>query len=213
MLSAGEALSSFQLMQRGLPQGVGVNGEAGSSCVTQVGHGKPSMVSGFGKNMLLKDSLDLILPDDWTYEFDKKAKDMMSMQVSWHGGIKWTDVIENIGKKNYVRFVINWPHKHLYVMSLKDGYKKSSSKLTDGRSYWKLEPGAFKPQLQQWAQKSSYKLIWRSDYDYMIEGDVTIEGSFIDAVSQVLNNLYENGINIYADIYRGNKVLYIKGQK
>jgi len=77
---------------------------------------------------------------------------------------------------------------------------------------WEIKPGRLKPQFTKWAEKAGYQLVWRSQYDYEIPVKADFHGNFIAALSSAVDSLYKGGTKISAQIYKGNKVVLIKGE-
>lgn len=72
-------------------------------------------VRGFGKDMPLGLSLQIIVPKTWQVNLNDGAEDLL---VDWEGKSSWPYVLENLAKKNNLKINIDWTSKVVDVYSL-----------------------------------------------------------------------------------------------
>jgi hypothetical protein len=79
-----------------------------------------AIVRGFGKDMPLGLSLQIIVPKTWQVNLNDGAEDLL---VDWEGKSSWPYVLENLAKQNKLKINIDWTSKVVDVYSL-DASKK-----------------------------------------------------------------------------------------
>lgn len=79
-----------------------------------------AVVRGFGKDMPLGLSLQIIVPKTWQVNLNDGAEDLL---VDWEGKSSWPYVLENLAKQNKLKINIDWTSKVVDVYSL-DASKK-----------------------------------------------------------------------------------------
>lgn len=72
------------------------------------------IVSGFGKDMPLSLSLQIIIPNDWKVDLNEAAK---NMPVNWNGKATWPYVLENLAKNSNLLVTIDWSKRVVNVFS------------------------------------------------------------------------------------------------
>lgn len=77
---------------------------------------------------------------------------------------------------------------------------------------WVLKPGSLRQQFITWAKDGGWQLVWDGD-DYLVEAESRISGSFIDAITKVINAFRHSGANIAATVHKGNKTILVAGEK
>ncbi|WP_440030236.1 toxin co-regulated pilus biosynthesis Q family protein [Chromobacterium amazonense] len=78
---------------------------------------------------------------------------------------------------------------------------------------WKIRSGVdLKTQLDEWASLAGWSVIWDSEYSYEMENQATFSGNFIEVVSELFISLRTMSPRLYPVLYRGNRVLLVKGQ-
>lgn len=73
-----------------------------------------AIVRGFGKDMPLGLSLQIIVPKTWQVNLNDGAEDLL---VDWEGKSSWPYVLENLAKKNNLKINIDWTSKIVDVYS------------------------------------------------------------------------------------------------
>ena len=74
--------------------------------------------------------------------------------------------------------------------------------------HWNLHEGSLHHQLQIWAKKAGYQVIWNSSSDLEMQTSSGFAGSFIEAVTQLFDGLRREGFPFYVTLY-SNKVLEV----
>lgn len=87
---------------------------------TGVSGEEAAVVRGFGKDMPLGLSLQIIVPKTWQVNLNDGAEDLL---VDWEGKSSWPYVLENLAKQNKLKINIDWTSKVVDVYSL-DASKK-----------------------------------------------------------------------------------------
>lgn len=77
---------------------------------------------------------------------------------------------------------------------------------------WTLTAGdAHRKDLEAWADKAGWKVIWNLSKDWIIPASTVFTGSFETATGDVIKTLAANGALIHAQFYEGNKTVVITG--
>ena len=80
---------------------------------------------------------------------------------------------------------------------------------------WRAIGGSnLRDMLENWSKNANTRLVWTAGYDFPVKNSVIIQGSYEDAVLQVLEQYNSNGIRpvgrIYNDPEAGQRVLLIE---
>jgi LysM repeat protein len=79
----------------------------------------------------------------------------------------------------------------------------------DFPSPWKIGPGSLHGQVQEWAIRAKYRVIWRASRDLEMESTASFNGSFVDAVRQLFSSLHRSGFPLRVTVFQGNNVLEV----
>ena len=74
---------------------------------------------------------------------------------------------------------------------------------------WHLSQGSLRTQLDVWANRASYQLVWNADTDLDMQSRATFRGNFISAVTQLFEGLHAAGFPLRATFYPSNNVLEV----
>ena len=74
---------------------------------------------------------------------------------------------------------------------------------------WRLSQGSLRTQLDVWANRASWQLIWNADTDLDMQSRATFRGNFIAAVTQLFEGLHAAGFPLRATFYPSNNVLEV----
>lgn len=75
---------------------------------------------------------------------------------------------------------------------------------------WALSRGeSLREQLAGWAERAGWTLVWQSPWDYPVAAPAQFYGGFIEAVSDLMNEMNAAGGTLGAKLLRGNRVLLI----
>jgi hypothetical protein len=183
MVWAGTALAFFSNEEAAPPAAKPAFDLSGSTnVVTQIGFGVPIPVMGFGNDLPLADSMDMILPESWTYSVTDDC-DMSDKKATWEAHGTWIDVLEKLGANENLRFLVDWknnqvivtqgdPEQAVNVAELLESQmeeKQSEEALVLAEQeaqaeielqpapepLWELKPGSLKNQLKAWAVQAT----------------------------------------------------------
>lgn len=84
--------------------------------------------------------------------------------------------------------------------------------ITPMHTLWTLRPGSLMNQLDDWAKKEHWKIIWKSNYDLELNAEASFSGDFVHAVEQVFNSLHKRNNGLRVTIYKTNKVVEVIGE-
>ena len=74
---------------------------------------------------------------------------------------------------------------------------------------WRLSQGSLRTQLDVWANRASYQLVWNADPDLDMQSRATFRGNFVAAVTQLFEGLHAAGFPLRATFYPSNNVLEV----
>ena len=74
---------------------------------------------------------------------------------------------------------------------------------------WRLSQGSLRTQLDVWANRASWQLIWNADTDLDMQSRATFRGNFVAAVTQLFEGLHAAGFPLRATFYPSNNVLEV----
>jgi len=75
------------------------------------------------------------------------------------------------------------------------------------RQQWQLHQGVpVHTQLQTWAERGGWTLHWQPKVSWLVAGDVEFEGSFEQALTQVIEGLFFEGKPIRLVLWEGNRL-------
>ncbi|PRP70952.1 hypothetical protein BUE93_09260 [Chromobacterium amazonense] len=79
---------------------------------------------------------------------------------------------------------------------------------------WEIVSGRdLKVQLDDWANKAGWQLVWEVEYDYTIRNGAIFSGEFVEVVTHLFESLRDVSPKLYPTLYKGNKVLLVRGQQ
>ncbi|KVS13920.1 pilus assembly protein [Burkholderia multivorans] len=64
-------------------------------------------------------------------------------------------------------------------------------------------------QLQSWAARAGWTVVWDVQQDWIVPNSATFPGGFESAAQQVIEALAANGADVRADLYTGNKSMVV----
>lgn len=77
---------------------------------------------------------------------------------------------------------------------------------------WELQPGSLYAQLDAWASKNGYQLVWSAPDDLHMEASASFRGNFLECLQELFNGLLQAGYNLRLTVYQSNKVLEVRGE-
>eukprot|EP00831_Metopus_contortus_P064520 TRINITY_DN57742_c0_g1_i1.p3 TRINITY_DN57742_c0_g1~~TRINITY_DN57742_c0_g1_i1.p3 ORF type:complete len:257 (-),score=56.49 TRINITY_DN57742_c0_g1_i1:609-1379(-) len=87
--------------------------------------------------------------------------------------------------------------------------KESRENLHKDIRKWAIVPGGLKKQLEVWANRAGYQLVWGMDTDFQMQAGVVFNDTFTGAVKRLFSRMFTNGNSLRVRIYHGNKVLEV----
>ena len=74
---------------------------------------------------------------------------------------------------------------------------------------WTINKGSLQAQLESWANRAQYHVIWRAAHDFDLEAMATFEGDFVAAIKQLFLGLHRSGNALRVTVYQSNKVVEV----
>ena len=74
---------------------------------------------------------------------------------------------------------------------------------------WHLSLGRLRTQLDVWASRASWQLIWNADTDLDMQASASFRGNFVAAVTPLFEGLHAAGFPLRATFYPPNNVLEV----
>lgn len=74
---------------------------------------------------------------------------------------------------------------------------------------WLLTPGSLHVQLEGWAGRASYQLVWNADTDLDMQSRASFRGNFVAAITQLFEGLHAAGFPLRATLYPANSVIEV----
>ncbi|WP_279140058.1 TcpQ domain-containing protein [Bilophila wadsworthia] len=74
---------------------------------------------------------------------------------------------------------------------------------------WLLTPGSLHVQLEGWAGRASYQLVWNADTDLDMQSRASFRGNFVAAITQLFEGLHAAEFPLRATLYPANNVLEV----
>lgn len=74
---------------------------------------------------------------------------------------------------------------------------------------WNVQQGSLYSQLEGWANRAQYQLIWKATHDYELEAQAAFGGDFVEAIKQLFVGLHRGGHALRVTVYQGNKVIEV----
>lgn len=74
---------------------------------------------------------------------------------------------------------------------------------------WLLTSGSLHVQLEGWAKRASYQLVWNADTDLDMQSRTSFRGNFVAAITQLFEGLHAAGFPLRATLYPANNVLEV----
>lgn len=105
------------------------------------------IVKGFGKEMPLDLSLQIIIPNDWKVNLNKSAT---KTPVDWKGKSTWPYVLENLAKDNNLQVTVDWSKRIVSVFS-----KEAEEKMLAQKTKEIKESEAKKVELMKASEKAA----------------------------------------------------------
>ncbi|MAS88097.1 MAG: hypothetical protein CMH30_09015 [Micavibrio sp.] len=176
--------------------------------------GSYAVAVGFGKGMPLPIALSQIVPSDYSLIYAEGVD--VSQTVSWEGGKPWNQVLDSmLAPKNLTASIAG---KTVQIMpsatrhsalenfgsnktvssalyALDNLNERSSVEMVDYDTTIKTWTAprnlTLRQVLESWSKEAGVQLYWRADYDYPLESDVSLQGTFEEVVEVLLKGFSE----------------------
>lgn len=80
---------------------------------------KADLIKGYGENIPLTVSLDIIVPSHWDISYNEGAENLLLNWKSTDDGLAWPYVLEDLSKKNNISVHIDWNRKFVDLFAHK----------------------------------------------------------------------------------------------
>ena len=74
---------------------------------------------------------------------------------------------------------------------------------------WTIVPGLLRGQLEGWALRAGYQLIWKARHDYEMHSQAIFRENFADSVKRLFNRMHTHGNLLRVTIYEANRVIEV----
>ncbi len=86
------------------------------------------------------------------------------------------------------------------------------SPVTAKSETWQIHPGKLKPQMDVWASRAGYHLVWNCSHDFRMHTDVVFNDTFTGAVKRLFAGMQKSGNALKVLIYTSNKTIEVSEQ-
>lgn len=170
------------------------------------------VITGFGRDLKLMDAIKQIAPAGWQV-FLKEDLATRSEKVNWKGGRRWTEVLDILANEQNLAVEVEWKKKHLYVGERRSKVPAGAAKTANTTTHWKIQSGEkMSEAFARWAMAANWQMIWEAP-DLVAQANISLEGSFENAVGKIVDALNRNGSGLQAKFYASNSVLRIVEKK
>ena len=89
-------------------------------------------------------------------------------------------------------------------------YRDPRTPFADAPQPWRVSRGLMLSQmLTAWGDAAGYNVVWRTSYDFIVETDVVIEGTFPEAAGRVIESFSNANPPLAAEFYPSNRVMVV----
>ncbi|WP_198285074.1 TcpQ domain-containing protein [Solidesulfovibrio carbinoliphilus] len=74
---------------------------------------------------------------------------------------------------------------------------------------WAIDRGSLHSQLETWATRAQYQLIWKATHDFDLEARASFGADFVLAIQKLFSALQHSGHALRVTVYQGNNVLEV----
>jgi hypothetical protein len=176
--------------------------------------GAYAVAVGFGKGMPLPIALSQIVPSDYSLIYAEGVD--VSQDVSWEGGKPWNQVLDSmLAPKNLTAAISGKTVQIMPAATRHSSLEMFSSDEMISSALYGVESADVSPfvkvvnydttiktwtaprnttlreVLESWSQEAGVQMHWRADYDYPLESDVSLQGTFDEVVEILLKGFSE----------------------
>lgn len=176
-----------------------------------------TVVNGMGDSLELGEVLNTIVPSP--YKVVTPGLDpILKTKVSWKGGRPWNNVLRDVvAQVDDLQVKIDTTNK-IAVFELKprvvaavgkEVTAASGPSVNSVDSKWTIRTGdKLSAVLGEWGKRAGWKVIFNAD-EIIAGADLTTEGTFANAIEQLMAALARGNSTLKAKFYRGNMILEI----
>jgi len=182
--------------------------------VTVFGKNAPTEQSvGLGNNVQLREALSQIIPHSFVQDRNNLNPDDLDRKVSWRGGKLWVDTLKEVLQSYpWITAKVDTTNKVVTLQGAtgqKDGVTAAAP-----AAVWRIRRGErLSDAIDVWRKSAGWQGSYWEAPELESDMDQTFEGDFEGAIRQLVSALADQGIQIRALIYDGNKVIRIMEKK
>lgn len=96
--------------------------------------------------------------------------------------------------------------------SANEAFEKSpSASPADQTRLWAAMSGStLKDTLETWAQAAGWKVVWDTETNYGLRASATFAGTFVTAVTDIVDTIHLNNPELTVTMYTGNRVVHVQ---
>lgn len=200
--------------------------------ITSIGFpsGNLSEISGMGRDVLLSDALQQVLPRGWKAyaEGDVDSND----RLNWRGGGSWPSVLNGIFESLDLMAEINWNTKEITIwpsnayesqasrsekiekLSAIERLSDEAAKKDAAENLWELIPGkSLSENLRSWSERAGWRMVWSARVDYPIDAPVQFTGKISGkdgALARVIGGYADAEFPLEVEFFYENKVVEVR---
>lgn len=201
--------------------------------VTQIGFHPADIAipKGRGRNIAVSEMIPVIVPHDYHVEMGNVEP---SLLVTWSGDLPWDTVLTNaVAPLPNVHVTFDWD-KHMITLHRGDESATApatASALAPAKgalvaalgvaslnadmasvpvTHFNLLGGeSLEAQLRGWAKRAGWSVTWNTPDDWIVPHNSSYGSDFQEAINSVFTQLAEDGADVRADIWQGNKAVVV----
>lgn len=98
--------------------------------VTQTGSGPADVVPGFADDVPFNAAMSMILPDGWQlYRGKSLSKSEVPETVSYRGGVRWPEILNQLGERYALAFHIDWNQRTVMLNKGRESAVSAASRI------------------------------------------------------------------------------------
>lgn len=81
----------------------------------------------------------------------------------------------------------------------------------DAQRYWAALSGStLRETMQAWAKTVGWTIVWDTDTNYRLRASASFSGSFVNAVTELVDSIHVNNPELTVTMYLGNRVVHVQ---
>lgn len=155
-------------------------------------------VSGMARDVTLDEAMQMVVPSDYQVVY-RVSKESQKLPVSWRGGVEWPQIVKEI---------MNQARGYAFI---DPSSKKVIISASASNDTWEVstKDKTLRVSLTRWVSLAGWQLVWDIDRDFNVDASATINGSFKDAVTDLVTSLSSSDYPVRAVFYEKSKTLRI----